>query len=288
MWRRLANSPVSNFCQAEEVSSALLLEQAALADLRLPHPATRKFALHSVMAAHRYQACGQKHLSLRCYDQALALYRGKSWVLVEDHIEHELGRQAYNDGDSEQAVSHLVTLLRPELSHATEHASYLEEFVTAFKFIDKDPEQIVSQRQLALPTPLFDVQQTAIRVTHERNASGAGIGTEDDEGWASLEQRFLASGFGGQNNEEAPEGQTSRKRKRPASLARSSEENVAATGGESSVVRASWVEVLLFEYSPIYFHRRRHILCRSHGMQPYQYNTYNIRRSACGGAGRHC
>ena len=45
--------------QAEEIPSAILLEQAALADLRLPKPAMRRYAFHLVMAAQRYEKCGQ-------------------------------------------------------------------------------------------------------------------------------------------------------------------------------------------------------------------------------------
>lgn len=47
------------FFKAEEIPSAILLEQAALADLRLPRPAMRRYAFHLVMAAQRYEKCGQ-------------------------------------------------------------------------------------------------------------------------------------------------------------------------------------------------------------------------------------
>jgi ER-Golgi trafficking TRAPP I complex 85 kDa subunit len=45
--------------KVEEISSALLLEQAAIANLRLAIPARRRFGFLSVMAAHRYETAGQ-------------------------------------------------------------------------------------------------------------------------------------------------------------------------------------------------------------------------------------
>lgn len=45
--------------EVEEIPSAILLEQAAFADLRLPKPAMRKFAFHLVLAAQRYEVCSQ-------------------------------------------------------------------------------------------------------------------------------------------------------------------------------------------------------------------------------------
>lgn len=88
--------------QMDEVSSALLLEQAAIADLNLPRCSRRKYAFHMAMAAARYEKSGlvsrlfrfflspssslsteltppagraQKPLSRRCLSQAATLYR---------------------------------------------------------------------------------------------------------------------------------------------------------------------------------------------------------------------
>ncbi|GAA5969255.1 hypothetical protein JCM11641_007530 [Rhodosporidiobolus odoratus] len=66
----------------EEVVAAVLLEQAALADLRVEKRwigdeggrRRRKFGLHMGMAAVRYEKCGVKSLSLRCLSQASSLY----------------------------------------------------------------------------------------------------------------------------------------------------------------------------------------------------------------------
>ena len=55
----LIASPFLCLSQVEEIPSAILLEQAALADLRLLKPAMRRYAFHLVMAAQRYEKCGQ-------------------------------------------------------------------------------------------------------------------------------------------------------------------------------------------------------------------------------------
>ena len=44
--------------QIEELPSAIMLEQAAIGLLRLPHPAKRRFALLMAIAAQRYQKTG--------------------------------------------------------------------------------------------------------------------------------------------------------------------------------------------------------------------------------------
>ena len=50
----------------DEFSSALLLEQAAIADLHLPRPSRRKYAFHMAMAAARYEKCGYVSLYNSC------------------------------------------------------------------------------------------------------------------------------------------------------------------------------------------------------------------------------
>lgn len=138
-----------------EVMGAMLLEQAALADLKISHsrPFLRKWALHLIMAGHRYRQCGAKALSLRCYNAARAVYsdtrprrkqfdagedaeateglgQGKDisndatghddddeeqmgWSLTQTHVEHEIGQQLFNDGHAEAALEHFLRTIRP-------------------------------------------------------------------------------------------------------------------------------------------------------------------------------
>lgn len=149
---RTANEGSSEAENDLEVVAAMLLEQAAIADLRQPgKPALRKCALHLVMAAHRYRTCGQKHLSLRCFQASAHFYNIlrkasakptlgldaeayekneqdderladhiaatedlpiRAWELINDHMEQEMAQQAFNDGKITQAAVHYAAILQ--------------------------------------------------------------------------------------------------------------------------------------------------------------------------------
>lgn len=255
-----ASSPEVNAAQNVaddvEVIGAVLLEQAAIADLQQqPRPHRRRHAAHLVMAAHRYQECGQNALSLRCLRRAARQYtsraaarrsiqdllgvretnagaqekeeeegaegdvsrlvreRGKredelSWDAIEAHVEYELGQRAYANGDSTTAVKHFVKLIQPAPlpSDATEedraaqeakHASYLNAFLTAFKYVDPEAanESVARHLNLDFVKPLWDTQ-TARIITRSTHAV--------DAGWTALEERYialaLAAGLNGPSN----------------------------------------------------------------------------------------
>ncbi len=191
---------------SDEVLAPLLLEQAALSCLQLrPRPSLRKFALHLVTAAHKYQACGQKILSLRCYATAAVVYRSKGWALIENHIEHELGMQAYNEGDSNAAVAHLVKLIKPSANSNEEHATFVKDVMTAYKYAD-------ATKTLELNFEMFDTTGARLKFVPESSAS-ATAGVEDDKVWEKLETQLVESGLGERvlaNGEKV-------KRKRPTS-----------------------------------------------------------------------
>ena len=202
--------------QSEEVLAPLLFEQAALACLQLrPRPALRKFALHLVTAAHKYQACGQKILSLRCYAQAAIVYREKGWALIENHIEHELGMQAYNEGDSDAALAHLIKLIRPSTNSSTEHETFLRDIQTAYKYSaraeqDAEPSTLEAATfQLTLPFSIFDTASASLRFVPESSAS-ATLAIEDTV-WEKLEQELVDHGLG----ERALSDGSKKRRKRP-------------------------------------------------------------------------
>ncbi|KAN0065887.1 hypothetical protein ACQY0O_001018 [Thecaphora frezii] len=210
--RRMANT-------SEEVFGALLLEQAAMADLRRkPEPALRKCALYLVMAGHRYHACGQKPLSLRCYAQAAALYRGKSWTLIENHLERELGMQAYNGGDANGAVDHLSTLLRPGPCSAEEHEQWLKDLLTAYKYAGAEgsPKPVVQLQQ-----PTFDPKSATIRIDDASTSQSGSLVAPAV--WSNLETVFLEIGF----PQQAGSGSKAGGRKRPSTLLSSRSNRIA-------------------------------------------------------------
>ncbi|SNX85279.1 uncharacterized protein MEPE_03988 [Melanopsichium pennsylvanicum] len=195
--------------KSDEVLAPLLLEQAALACLQLkPRPALRKYALHLVTAAHKFQACGQKILSLRCYAQAAVVYRQKGWALIENHIEHELGMQAYNEGDSDAALVHLIKLVRPSANSTIEHEGFLRDVQTAYKY-SSSPD--AETKTLSLPFPLFDTASASLLFVPESSASATS--TINEEVWEKLGQDLVDHGLGDRTMADG----SKKRRKRPTS-----------------------------------------------------------------------
>ncbi|GAA6008142.1 uncharacterized protein JCM10292_001859 [Rhodotorula paludigena] len=149
-WALAPPALVRAAAEADEVVSAVLLEQAAIADLHAPvgvvgassRGRRRKYAFHMAMAAARYEKCGVKALSRRCLSQASTLYRPLAslspadpsapppltslldprlppspsaplapWLAIRSHLHHSLARQAYTVGAAHDAVAHFLELL---------------------------------------------------------------------------------------------------------------------------------------------------------------------------------
>lgn len=184
--------------RSDEVLAPLLLEQAALACLdSQPKPSLRKFALYLITAAHKYQACGQKLLSMRCYALAGVVYRGKRWTLIENHIEHKLGMQAYNEGDSDTAVAHLIRLIRPSASSSAQHQRFLQDVQTAYKYSAQADQSgkidVKAHEPLSLCYDMFDSASAVLRFAAESSASTTIV---DDQVWRNLEQELVQNGLG--------------------------------------------------------------------------------------------
>uniref|UniRef100_A0A4W5L065 Trafficking protein particle complex subunit 8 n=1 Tax=Hucho hucho TaxID=62062 RepID=A0A4W5L065_9TELE len=153
-----------------DLRSALLLEQAAHCFINMRNPMVRKFAFHMILAGHRFSKAGQKRHALRCYCQAMQVYKGKGWSLAEDHINFTIGRQSF-------------TLRQPENA------------VTAFRHIltnDKNPITTLKQpfHNVALPQlPLPCINSSATRVYfgHERRLAE---GEKQAATHVSLDQEF--------------------------------------------------------------------------------------------------
>ncbi|KAK0546623.1 hypothetical protein OC845_004521 [Tilletia horrida] len=209
-WRTVEPTLVRAAGFAEEISSAIFLEQAALANLRQPKPALRKYAVHLVMAGHRYKDCGQKHLSLRCYAQAGAFYRSRQWALIANHVEHELGKQAFMDGDADQAVEHLLRVLRPATGSTVPSETYLDELLSAHKYCN---EQDGRRKHSQFAFELFPSERCKFDL-----ALNSGTADSDPE-WDQLEEHFMNTGYS--SGMTGPDGKA---RKRPMQLKRTSAE----------------------------------------------------------------
>uniref|UniRef100_A0A8C7HD98 Trafficking protein particle complex subunit 8 n=1 Tax=Oncorhynchus kisutch TaxID=8019 RepID=A0A8C7HD98_ONCKI len=117
-----------------DLRSALLLEQAAHCFINMRNPMVRKFAFHMILAGHRFSKAGQKRHALRCYCQAMQVYKGKGWSLAEDHINFTIGRQSFTLRQPENAVTafrHILTNDSQQTS--TQQGAFLREYLYVYK-----------------------------------------------------------------------------------------------------------------------------------------------------------
>ncbi|GAA6061352.1 hypothetical protein JCM10212_004833 [Sporobolomyces blumeae] len=231
---------------ADELVSAMLIEQSALSQLRIRNDGTagsgrkRKFAMEMVMAGVRYEKCGLKSLSRRCLSQASSLYtlplpsplepivpssctpRQTTFSSIRSHLHHSLGRQAYNVGDSIDALFHFVQLLVPTPSSAVPTGQgdegelgqgggaggaepsddWLDDFSLAWESLGQGDqvraEELAQAGRVELPVRLFDVENVKVSrgIGLGRSERGRRVddGTGDDARWADLERRLVDHG----------------------------------------------------------------------------------------------
>ncbi|XP_062411302.1 trafficking protein particle complex subunit 8 [Sardina pilchardus] len=153
-----------------DLRSALLLEQAAHCFINMRNPMVRKFAFHMILAGHRYSKAGQRRHALRCYCQALQVYRGKGWSLAEDHINFTIGRQSYTLQQPDNAAAafrHI--LINDSQQSSTQQAAFLREYLYVYKSVNRPSGEADSEGVLPqLPLPCLNSAQTRVFFGHER------------------------------------------------------------------------------------------------------------------------
>uniref|UniRef100_A0A672KZ25 Trafficking protein particle complex subunit 8 n=1 Tax=Sinocyclocheilus grahami TaxID=75366 RepID=A0A672KZ25_SINGR len=168
-----------------DLRSALLLEQAAHCFINMRSPMVRKFAFHMILAGHRFSKAGQKRHALRCYSQALQVYKGKGWTLAEDHINFTIGRQSFTLRQPENAVAafrHI--LINDSKQSAGQQAAFLREYL----YVYKSMSQLSGDGSLPqLPLPCLHSSQTRVFFGHERRLAE---GEKQAATHVSLEQEF--------------------------------------------------------------------------------------------------
>ena len=141
--------------------AASALEAAAFEFLRAAPPAPRKFAMHAVLAGHRFAQAGFRAHAVRCYASALPVYETRlpavpsrdfsdvaasadegasffpdgtrvktPWARAREHLHFALGRQITKCGGLSAGAAHFEKLLRcaDGVSPAAQ-ATYLREFL---------------------------------------------------------------------------------------------------------------------------------------------------------------
>ncbi|XP_077463762.1 trafficking protein particle complex subunit 8-like [Stigmatopora argus] len=189
-----------------DLRSALLLEQAAHCFINMRTRMLRKFAFHMILAGHRFSKAGQKRHALRCYRQAMQVYKGRSWSLAEDHINFTIGRQSFTLGQPEraaQAFKHILT--NDGRQTAAQQGAFLREYLYVYKTVTNQSGASLAN----LPLPCIHAAATRVYLGHERRpaegdkqaATHVSLDQEYDGEqaavWRRLEERLAAAANGG-------------------------------------------------------------------------------------------
>ncbi|OCF74953.1 hypothetical protein I204_03799 [Kwoniella mangroviensis CBS 8886] len=189
-WRSVGYCLVKGSGESDEVPSAVMIEEAAAADVKggKSQKGKRRRAFHLVLAARRFETAGLKTYSRRCLERASQIYRDSPWTSAQDRIEYSLGRQAYTLGESDVAVEHFLRLLRREDTGVPgSQAGPLQDMAQAYEQLASRPDLLAeSSEKLQLPTPIFDIQKTRIVPSAEASTS---VSTR--ERWVELESQAL-------------------------------------------------------------------------------------------------
>ncbi|KAM3876034.1 trafficking protein particle complex subunit 8 [Diretmus argenteus] len=185
-----------------DLRSALLLEQAAHCFINMRNPMVRKFAFHMILAGHRFSKAAQKRHALRCYCQAMQVYKGKGWSLAEDHINFTIGRQSFTLRQPESAVSAFKQILTNDSQQtATQQGAFLREYLYVYKSVTGESEVDLPE----LPLPCIQSSATRVYFGHERRlaegekqaATHVSLDQEYDQDlaamWCHLEEQVVAA-----------------------------------------------------------------------------------------------
>lgn len=110
------------------ICAAVLMERAALCDLRARLPKFRKYGFRMVMAGHVYDSLGHEQHSARCYSLARAVYDCSGWFLVEDHINFMLAQQANKLDDRMASINLFLKLIGTGRNSASQQEAMLYDF----------------------------------------------------------------------------------------------------------------------------------------------------------------
>ncbi|XP_040926107.1 trafficking protein particle complex subunit 8 isoform X2 [Betta splendens] len=148
-----------------DLRSALLLEQAAHCFINMRNTMVRKFAFHMILAGHRFSKAGQRKHALRCYCQAMQVYKERGWSLAEDHINFTIGRQSFTLNKPEDAITAFRQILtNGSRQTASQQCAFLREYLYVYKNVMQENEANLPQ----LPLPCIISSATRVYFGHER------------------------------------------------------------------------------------------------------------------------
>ena len=195
--------------------AASLLEGASLFYLGSDPPAVRKYAVHAVLAGHRYNQAGNRACAVRCYAAALPAYEGEApakeagaassnlssdvsaplagWWRAREHLHFALGRQTARAGSPALATRYFRELLecakhQTHRDAAKVHATYLREFAHVAKASAAAKDEKTDETDASLfslgdadanpPAPAIDVGRVRVRFEDGRG-DAVSVSAED-------------------------------------------------------------------------------------------------------------
>ncbi|KAG2449122.1 hypothetical protein HYH02_005870 [Chlamydomonas schloesseri] len=175
--------------EEENARAGLLLEQSAYCMLYLRPPLVRKFAFQMVLAGIRYICCGQKRIAIHAYRQVLALYLGRRWRYIEEHLHAVLGAQCVEYGDKDRALWHYCALLDCGHRPAAQQQNNVGQFLNLLAgvrdqlAITHDGVSLVD----SLPLPLVNRHDVRVLCSDTACYSGPAARALPESSWLKME-----------------------------------------------------------------------------------------------------
>jgi tetratricopeptide (TPR) repeat protein len=168
----------------EDLRAALLIEQAALLLLRVEPARVRKFAFHLVLAGLRYSKGGARDLAARSYSLAFAVYKGRDWDVVEEHVREALGKGCREIGDSLGAVEHFAATLTCSQIPAGLQSLHMAQFAES---LQAAIAQLGYQPVIQLPLPVVNTSKVGVSSSGQASYANGAARQAVPELWINLQ-----------------------------------------------------------------------------------------------------
>ena len=168
----------------------MFLEQAAISYLSAPSM-LRKYAMHLIIAGHRYIKFGENLFGKRCYDAALKIYKDSEWRIIEDHLNFNLGKQAINGSEPKVAMRHFIRLLHASRQTASNQRIYLSEFLFAYQQCALEDPGDMSGLIADLNVP--EIVPGSFELRCNGQAKSSAVEDPEKSEWAQLEYETISA-----------------------------------------------------------------------------------------------
>ncbi|MCO5560999.1 hypothetical protein L7F22_014619 [Adiantum nelumboides] len=162
--------------------AGIFLEQAAYCYLRATPPMMRKYGFYLVLAANRYNVCGQKKHALRAYMSVLTIFEGQGWNYINDHVVYHLGRLSAHLGDFSGAVQHFRKLITCSHQSSINQAAFLKDFFQAVQ-----NASFGKRKMLLLDLPAINKESTRVYFEDQRTYASVAASMLPNDVWEPLE-----------------------------------------------------------------------------------------------------